>query len=136
MKKINSKQSENRSIPTENENLIANDKTEDKKWKYVFIALSALIFICMMCVAFTAGSAGDDILDGHHGHTSLDYYLHHDTTCVRTFEGINYSDPDALPHLKYYGSEFSIFIQLPCTACTPSSKRRGNTIPYTLTPIP
>ena len=108
MKKINSKQSENRSIPTENENLIANDKTENKKWKYVFIALSALIFICMMCVAFTAGSAGDDILDGHHGHTSLDYYLHHDTTCVRTFEGINYSDPDALPHLKYYGSGFEM----------------------------
>ena len=108
MEKFKSKKTENKSTVAEKDNPIIKDEVNDKPWKYVFVVLAAIIGICMVRVAFSAGSAGDDILDGHHGHTSLDYYLHHDTTCVRTFEGINYSDPDALPHLKYYGSGFEM----------------------------
>ena len=98
MKRTTPKQSTNQSIPTEKDDSIVKDKVNDKPWKYVFVVLAAIIGICMLCVAFSAGSGGDDIFDGYHGKLSLEYYKTHDPSYVE----VDGHDMKLFSHMKYY----------------------------------
>lgn len=104
MKKFKSKKTENKSTVAEKDNTIIKDEVNDKPWKYVFVVLAAIIGICMVCVAFSAGSGGDDIFDGYHGKLSLEYYKTHDPSYVE----VDGHDMELFSHMKYYGSGFEM----------------------------
>ncbi len=75
--------------------------------KWMFVALAAILAVCMAFTATRVGVTGDEFLDNLNGYYALKYYADGDTTFVDYSQVPEFNH--GFRHMKYYGVGFELW---------------------------